>query len=310
MAVTFYFAIGRDYRKADLEIALAVGQRHFLVPAGSLGARRLRCIPDIHVALDSEAFPLDNPKRISLPDYWDTVLSWRCGSGDWGCLDWFAAYDTIGDPDATRRDEHTLCALIARDALDAPLLKVVGFGMPASVAAAAILAHPLSGEARPSYGIGGLAVQRYSIAAERWYQELLNELERTTDEQRDGIQLHLFGIGKPAWVLRSTRGLVTSCDSSGPARLAGVAGSRRIATRYTPIYGIPIEQLQRSRAARLAYYLSSYRQALGLPWNLPDETLFVDDPTQPAALQHALSLDMPTQSERSQRPHYVAAQSL
>jgi hypothetical protein len=79
MAITFYFAIGRDYRKADLDIALAVGQRHFLVPAGSLAARRLRCIPDIHVALDSEAFPPDNPRRINLLDYWDTVLSWRRG---------------------------------------------------------------------------------------------------------------------------------------------------------------------------------------------------------------------------------------
>ncbi len=164
MATTFYFAIGRDYRKADLDIALAVGQRHFLVPAGSLAARRLRCIPDIHVALDSEAFPPDNPRRISLPDYWDTVLSWRRGPGDWGCLDWFAAYDTIGDADKTQRDECELCALIVQDASDAPLLKVVGFGMPASAAVARILAQPLPGEDRPSYGIGGLAVQRYRVS--------------------------------------------------------------------------------------------------------------------------------------------------
>ncbi len=122
---------------------------------------------------------------------------------------------------------------------------------------------------------------------------MLDELDHTADERREGIRLHLFRIGKLAWVLRSTHDLVTSCDSSGPGRMAGVAGSRRIATRYTPIYGISIEQLQRSRAARLAYYLASYRRALGLPWDRPDETLFVDDPTQPAALQHALSLDMP-----------------
>ena len=293
MITTFYFAIGRDYRKADLDIALAVGQRHFLVPAGSLAARRLRSIPDIHVALDSEAFPPDNPRRISLPDYWNTVLSWRRGPGDWGCLDWFAAYDTIGDPDKTQCDERQLCALIAQDAPDAPLLKVVGFGMPSSVAATTILAQPLHGETRPSYGIGGLAVQRYSAAADRWYQELLNTLEHTAEVQRKGIRLHLFGIGKPSWVLRSAQGLVTSCDSSGPGRMAGVAGSRRIAMRYTPIYGIAIEQLQRSRAARLAYYLADYRCVLGLPWKCPDEALFVDDPTQLAALQHALSLELP-----------------
>jgi hypothetical protein len=291
VALTFYYAIGRDYRRADLDIALATGQRHFLVPAGSLAARRLRSVSGIHVALDSEAFPPNNPKRISLPDYWDAVLSWRRGPGDWGSLDWFASYDTIGDPARTLHGELELRKLIKRDAPNAPLMKVVGFGMPVEEAAAAILAHPLSGEARPSYGIGGLAVQRYSVAADRWYQELLDQLERAADEQLEGVGLHLFGIGKSSWVLRSRRGLVTSFDSSGPGRMAGVAGGTRIARRYTPIYGISIEKLQLSREARLAYYLASWRHSVGLSWNRLDESMFVDDPMLPQGIQHALELD-------------------
>jgi hypothetical protein len=291
VAVTFYFAIGRDYRKADLDIALAIGQRHFLVPAGSLAARRLRGVNGIHIALDSEAFPPDNPRRISLSDYWDTVLTWRHRPGDWGSLDWFASYDTIGDPTKTLHDELELRKLIERDAPDAPLMKVVGFGMPVGEAAAAILAHPLSGEARPSYGIGGLAVQRYSVVANQWYQELLDELERADNEQLESIRLHLFGIGKSSWVLRSRRGLVTSFDSSGPGRMAGVAGSTRIAKRYSPIYGISIEKLQLSREARLAYYLSRWRRSVGLAWNRLDERQFVDDRKLPHGIQHALELD-------------------
>ena len=291
MAVTFYFAIGRDYRRADLDIALATGQRHFLVPAGALAARRLRSVSDIHVALDSEAFPPNNPRRISLSDYWDAVLSWRRGPGDWGSLDWFASYDTIGDPARTLHDELELRRSIEREAPDAPLMKVVGFGMPVEEAVAAILAHPLSGEARPSYGIGGLAVQHYSDEADQWYQDLLHELERADAEQLEGVKLHLFGIGKRSWVLRSRRGLVTSFDSSGPGRMAGVAGGTRIARRYSPIYGISIEKLQLSREARLYYYLASYRRSVGLPSNRLNESQFEDDPTLPQGIQHALELD-------------------
>jgi hypothetical protein len=224
LAVTFFFAIGRDYRRRDLDIAVGCGQRHFLVPAGSLAARRLRDIPGIHVALDSAAYPPHNPNRISLAAYWHEVLSWRRAPGDWGCLNWFASYDTISDAAQTLRDEQTLRQWIASDAPDAPLLRVVGFGMPVEQAAAAILANPLNGAPRPSYGIGGLAVQRYNAAAEAWYQALLDKLEGADDDALAGVGLHLFGIGKPSWVLRSKRGLIASCDSSGPGRMAGIAG--------------------------------------------------------------------------------------
>jgi hypothetical protein len=291
MTVTFYFAIGRAYRKADLEIALAMGQKHFLVPAGSLAARRLRKMSGIHVALDSEAYPPNNPKRLSLAAYWREVLSWQQASGDWGTLDWFSSYDTIDDTERTQRDEAALQALIERDAPSAPLMRVVGYGMPVEEAVAAILAHPLRREVRPSYGIGSLAVQRYSCEAAAWYTALVNELERLDGEQLQGVRLHLFGIGRPSWILRSSRGLVTSFDSSGPARMAGIAGWSGIASRYTPHFGISVEKLQLSREARLYWHLCSYRRAVGQPWKRLEEARFSDDQKQPVGIQHAFILD-------------------
>jgi len=291
VTISFYFAIGAAYRFSDLEVALATGQRHFLVPAGSLAARRLRDMANIHVALDSGAFPPGNPHRISLSDYWNEILSWRRGAGDWGNLDWFASYDHIGNAALTLRDEQLLHSWIARDAPDAPLLNVVGFCMPVHEAAARILAHPLPGQTRPSYAIGGLAVQRYSDAAEAWYTALLDALEDASDEQLAGVRLHLFGIGKGAWVLRSTSGLVSSFDSSGPSRMAALAGWNGIAARYSPLFGISVEKLQCSRSARLSYHLARYRRAVGLNWNRLDESCFEDDTTSPLAIQHALDFE-------------------
>jgi len=290
-ATTFYFAIGRDYRHRDLAIALACGQRHFLVPAGSLAARRLRAISGIHVALDSAAYPPNNPKRISRAAYWQEVVSWRRRCGDWGGLDWFASYNTIGNIAQTRHDEQELQALIRRDAPDAPILRVVGFGTPVAEAAAVILAHPLDGASRPSYGLGGLAIQRYNATADAWYQELLDMLEGADEAALRGVALHLFGIGKPSWILRSKRALIVSFDSSGPGRMAGIAGWRGIAAHYTPIYGVSAEKLQCSREARLSFHLCRYPRSVGLPWTHVDQSLFLDDHREPAGIQHTLILD-------------------
>ena len=302
MTVRFYFAIGAAFRQADLAIALACGQRHFLVPAGTLAAERLRAVPDIHVMLDSQAYPPKNPRRISLAAYWRAVLGWRRALGDWGALDCFAAYDTIGDLTQTARDGRALQHLIDRDAPDAPLMPVAGYGMPIGTAVQAILAHPAPAVGQPSYGVGGLAVARYSAAAEAWYSALIDALDAADDAQLDGVRLHLFGIGKPSWVLRSTRGLVGSFDSSGPARLAGVKGWRGIARRYTPIYGVSVEKLQLSREARLYYHLASYRRSVGLPWNCLDEAQFVDDRTPPLGIQQALDLDTMAYSSYAAMP--------
>jgi hypothetical protein len=291
LSVMFYFAIGREYRRRDLEIAIACGQRHFLVPVGTLAAQRLRDIPDIHIALDSAAYPPGNPNRISLAAYWQEVLCWRRAPGDWGCLDWFASYDTIGDAAQTLRDEQILRQWIVRDAPDAPLLRVVGFGMPLEQAAATILANPLNGPPRPSYGIGGLALQRYNATAEAWYQALLDKLERTDDDALAGVGLHLFGVARPSWVLRSKCNLIASCDSSGPGRMAGIAGWSGIAARFTPLYGVSAEKLQCSREARLYFHLCRYRRSLRLPWTPLDESLFQDDVVAPPGIQHTLVLE-------------------
>jgi hypothetical protein len=182
-----------------------------------------------------------------------------------------------------------LQALIERDAPDAPLMRVVGYGMPVVEAAATILATRLHDQSRPSCGIGGLAVQRYSGSADAWYTALLNKLEGA--EEIDGVRLHLFGIGKASWVLRSRCALVTSFDSSGPGRMAGIGGWNEIISRYSPIYGVSVEKLQLSREARLYYHLCAYRRAVGLPWVRLDETLFLDDPAPPEGIQHALILE-------------------
>jgi hypothetical protein len=290
-ATTFYFAIGRDFRHRDLTIALACGQRHFLVPAGSLAARRLRAISGIHVALDSAAYPPNNPKRISLAAYWQEVVSLRRHSGDWGGLDWFASYDTIGNSAQTRHDEQALQALLHRDAPDAPILRVVGFGTPVAEAAAAILAHPLDVASRPSYGLGGLAIQRYNATADAWYQELLDTLQGADEAALRGVGLHLFGIGKPSWLSRSKHDLIVSFDSSGPGQMAGIAGWRGIAAHYTPTYGVSAEKLQCSREAKLYFHLCRYRRSVGLPWIHVDQSRFLDDQREPAGIQHTLILD-------------------
>ncbi|PDW05120.1 hypothetical protein [Candidatus Viridilinea mediisalina] len=69
MPPTFYFALGARARPHDLVIALHVGQRHYLVPAGSSTERLLARTPGVHVVLDSGAFPPGNTARLSLPHY-------------------------------------------------------------------------------------------------------------------------------------------------------------------------------------------------------------------------------------------------
>ena len=181
--------------------------------------------------------------------------------------------------------------MILRDAPDAPLVRVVGFGTPIAEAAATILAHPVDDAQGPSYGLGGLAIQRYNATADAWYQKLLDTLEGAGDAALRGVGLHLFGIGKPSWILRSKSGLIVSFDSSGPGRMAGIAGWRGIATHYTPIYGVSAEKLQCSREARLYFHLCRYRRSVGLPWIPIEQSWFLDDTTRPAGIQHTLLLD-------------------
>jgi len=92
MPPIFYLAIGGRSTLADLHLVLETGQRHFLVPAGTLMAERLRCInQDVRVVLDSGAWPIHNPQRLTLEQYAAEILRWRQPDGSWGRLDWFAS---------------------------------------------------------------------------------------------------------------------------------------------------------------------------------------------------------------------------
>lgn len=312
MPPTFYLAIGGRSTLADLHTCLAVGQRHFLVPAGTLMAERLRCISqDVRVVLDSGAWPIHNPKRLALTDYASEILRWRQGDGSWGRLDWFASYDHILDPAASQRDYHWLLALLNdAGAADAPLVPVTHY--PSGHAAHVLLdleigyagnrADLVDGTStRPCYGVGGLVpvlapIQPQSVfdAADDWYDDLITELEQASlADVEDAscidpelLSLHLFGIGRPAFTLRSP--LVASFDSSGPIQQARF-GWQKIAPHYDPRYGLSAEKLQRSRLARIAYWVLRYMAWAGLPWQpFVDPATLADDTIPPPFVQHTL----------------------
>ncbi|MEN9934924.1 MAG: hypothetical protein RLZZ387_1503 [Chloroflexota bacterium] len=312
---TFYLAIGGRASRADLNVALAVGQRHFLVPAGSLMAELLRHVEDVRVVLDSGAWPIDNPERLTLDEYVHAILRWRQPDGSWGNLDWAAAYDHILDAGQSQRDYHELLRLLAdADAEDAPVVPVAHY--PGNAISTILddldLGHAgtradvvgWDGDtfARPCYGIGGMVPvlsptrpRAVFDACDEWYTDLLEELDRATQDHSDEeayepypinselLKLHLFGIGRPAFVLRSP--LVMSFDSSGPM-LQAKHGWQKIAPRYDERFGLTAEKLQISRSARVAYWILQYRAGVGLPW-LPvaDETHIPDDPERPSTIQ-------------------------
>jgi hypothetical protein len=296
---TFYFAIGARPRRRDLDVALSAGQRRFLVPVGSTAIAWLRHRPDVRVALDSAAWPPDNPNRPTLAAYTQAILAWRLPDGSWGNLDWAASYDHIGNPLATHRDHARLLALLrSYGACNAPIAASVQYPEDAGAAIlrdAEGIALAASAPARPRFGIGGLVpvlrpTQPRTVfrEADAWFDAVLDDLTAAVDAGVDpaSVSLHLFGIGRPAFVLRSP--LIHSCDSSGPAQMA-MHGWQTIAPRYTPAYGLSAEKLQTSREARLAYGLVAYAAALGLPWHPVDDTDFHDDPAPSPWVQ--LSLD-------------------
>jgi len=284
----FYLAIGGRSTSADLHTCIAAGQRHFLVPAGTLMAERLRCITqDVRVVLDSGAWPIHNPKRLSLEDYAAEILRWRQFGGSWGRLDWFASYDHITDPAASQRDYHRLLALLAdAGAADAPLVPVTHYPsgdamhilLDLEVGYAGSRADLIEGAStRPCYGVGGLVLALSPIRAQavfdeadQWYDDLITELEQASAaDDADAphidpevLSLHLFGIGRPSFTLSSP--LVASFDSSGPIQQARF-GWQKIAPTYDPQYGLSAVQLQCSRAAWIAYWLLRYRAYAGLP---------------------------------------------
>lgn len=313
--VTFFLAIGGRSTAADLSVALAIGQRHFLVPAGSSMAEMLRTTPGVRVCLDSGAWPIHNPARLSLDEYAAEILRWRLPCGGW-LLDWFAGYDHILDPGRTQRDYARLLGILSdAGAADAPLVPVLHYGPHTS--AHQVLLDMAIGHAgtrtdlvdegtlaRPGYAIGGMVppLSPTSTAAvfheaDRWYSRLLRDLECVSNQDAGDendlqlnptcLNLHLFGVARAPFVLRSP--LVSSFDSSGPF-LQAKHGWQKIRPTYNSDFGFSAEKLQRSRAARVAYWICRYRTAVGLHWNQIDERMLPNDPPRVARpVQHAFS---------------------
>ena len=121
------------------------------------------------VVLDSHAWPPGDPTRPALDAYIAALLRWRRAEGDWGRLDWAAAYDHIGDPGQTQADYYALMdELAATGAEDCPIVPVTHY--PGRAADDILLDMQLgpagtcwaitewdgSSMTRPCYAIGGL----------------------------------------------------------------------------------------------------------------------------------------------------------
>lgn len=304
----FYFAIGRAPAAGDWEVCRLVGQRHFLVPAGSLAERTLRTMPDVAVIIDSGAYPPGNPNRSTLAQYWWIVRWW---SGQLDRFAWAASYDTLGDPARSVRDHDRLLDQPWRYPADAPIVRVLAYPHHTAgdilaevndnldhfddeereqyhrlLAAGELEAH----NGYPACAIGGLAVARYAESSRVWYRQLLADLEAAAGTEVDvsHCRLHLLGVGRPDWV---NHPLVHSFDSSAPARLASVGGWEAVRRYYHPEFGLSFAKLRRSRAARLALFLMHYCQIAGTTLQPIDETLLADDgaaaPPMSAQLQLA-----------------------
>jgi hypothetical protein len=282
----------------DWAICRLVGQRSFLVPAGSPAERTLRTMPDVSVILDSGAYPPGNVNRSTLRQYGWIVRWW---SGQLDRFAWAVSYDTLGDPARTARDHDRLLDLPWRWPADVPVVPVRAYPHHSAddilaqvndnradfddeeyaqydrlLAAGELAAHG----GRPACAIGGLAVVRYATASAVWYRCLLTDLKHAVGNQVDSSEcrLHLLGIGRPDWV---NHPLVQSFDSSAPARLASLGGWDAVRRYYDPAFGLSFIKLRRSREARLALFLMRYRQIAGQPWQPIDEALLRDDDAQP-----------------------------
>lgn len=300
----FYFALGRSPAGRDWEVCRLVGQRHFLVPAGSLAERSLRTMPDVSVIIDSGAYPPGNPDRPTLEQYWWIVRWW---SKQLDRFAWAASYDTLGDPARSARDHDRLLDQPWRWPDDIPVVRVVAYPHHTAgdilaevtdtlddfddeelrqyrqlLAAGELAVH----NGRPACAVGGLAVAHYAELSRFWYRQLLADLEIAAGTEVDisHCQLHLFGVGRPDWV---NHPLVQSFDSSAPARLASVGGWGAVCRYYDPAFGLSLAKLRQSREARLALFLMRYRQITGALVQPIDEALLHDDgaraPAQPPA---------------------------
>ena len=128
----YILALGPSPTQRDIDVALAVGQRWFLASAGTLAARYLLTLPadlNVHVVLDSFAWPIGNPHRPSFTGWWQHVRAWRRGPDDYGRLAYAIGYDVIGDPLATDGYyKQTLSLMHQRELEDLPMVPVITYG--------------------------------------------------------------------------------------------------------------------------------------------------------------------------------------
>jgi hypothetical protein len=290
----YILALGPSPTQRDIDVALAVGQRWFLASAGTLAARYLLALPDdldVHVVLDSYAWPIDNLRRPRFDGWWQHVRGWRRGPGDYGRLGYAIGYDVIGDPVATNGYYRQTLSLMARRELpDLPMVPVLTYGdNPAGLSVDMLYGYAgvrddlvsESGEReRPFYAVGGLVPQRGNKASVAWVQSIADELaglctdsgedEALCDPQFLGV--HLLGSTRPDyWRALESVGLRVWCDNSTPLRQAGF-GDEQLAWAYTDAYGLDQDLLHRSRFARVAWWLCRERALCSLPWTMPDPT--------------------------------------
>lgn len=300
MPPIFYLAVGRSPRHRDVHIARLVGQQHFLVPAGSSGAQLIRKMPDIHYVLDSGAWPPENPRRLTVEQYAQCIID----AGQQfpplddctypAVLDWVAPYDHLFDPERTAADARHLQALLPWHIHDELVIDVVQFPHGTADDVIGHLLYDITclddeelealafaqqcgvvdgPVGRPMCGVGNLVPQHYSRAAIAWLDQLLAGLSRADVLDRNFRSVHLFGVARPSCVLHE---LVYSFDSSGPFQQAQY-GWKQIQPSYDPRYGYSRAKLERSREARVAYWISVYRARVGLPWSPVDERELLDD---------------------------------
>lgn len=269
-----------------------VGQHAFLVSAGTRGERMLRTMPGVRVLLDSGAWPIVNPQRVTREQFWWIVRWWSRDSR----FTYAMSYDHILDPQRSAEDHAWLLAQ-PWDTEVPPVVRVAHY--PTATADDIIgealhdLADLTSSEIaelqslrqrgfvvgdpyQPKVAIGGLVPAHGDNESRDWYNALLSDLSSQQAELLDMSErrMHLLGVSKPDWV---NHPLVASFDSSTPARMAALGGWKAIAKRYDSAFGISAEKLQRSREARLAYHLIRIRNAVGLPWTRPNECDLLDD---------------------------------
>jgi hypothetical protein len=299
-AAQFYFAIGARSSEDDVLSAIQAGVHHLLVPGGSAMERRLRTCPDpadapLRVLLDSGAWPPDNPRRPTIHEYiwlvehWQRFLPQRFAGA--------FAYDTIGDPVQSARDEATLRAVrwpggasaiipvghypqVTVDQIAGPMLRQLAAMDEATYERWWTVLMEESGAplrtARPAFALGGMVPANYSNALKVWYGQLLDDLVAVVEEEPvplDAVGLHLLGIASPAFTQHP---LVRSFDSSGPATRAAY-GVSHIAVDYRAGYGLSLKKLARSRQARIAYWCIRYLDQAGLTWRPVCDGHFPDD---------------------------------